>query len=162
MEALRELSWSGIPPHLRSLCWRLLLGYLPPSRDRRQQILARKRQEYRWGAQVHSRCEICVWRMDDTQACDHNLDHHAQQPACRACGAMECVLFHIVAYELACRLDALRRPVASQHHPAPVFLFVVGIWCLITTTLPAALGHQKRNWGPCGRYFLIIATHRLI
>ncbi|GAB4813408.1 hypothetical protein N2152v2_000454 [Parachlorella kessleri] len=47
LEALRELSWSGIPPHLRSLCWRLLLGYLPPSRDRRQQILARKRQEYR-------------------------------------------------------------------------------------------------------------------
>lgn len=47
LEALRELCWSGIPPHLRSVCWRLLLGYLPPNKERRQQILSRKRQEYR-------------------------------------------------------------------------------------------------------------------
>lgn len=47
IEALRELAWSGIPQHLRPLCWRLLLGYLPPNRERRDQILARKRREYR-------------------------------------------------------------------------------------------------------------------
>jgi TBC1 domain family member 2 len=47
IEALRELAWSGIPQHLRPLCWRLLLGYLPPNRERREQILARKRREYR-------------------------------------------------------------------------------------------------------------------
>ncbi|KAL4854198.1 GTPase-activating protein gyp1 [Chlorella vulgaris] len=47
LEALRELSWSGIPPSLRPMCWRLLLGYLPPNRERRMQILTRKRREYR-------------------------------------------------------------------------------------------------------------------
>jgi len=47
LDALRELAWSGVPPQLRSMCWRLLLGYLPPSTERREQILARKRREYR-------------------------------------------------------------------------------------------------------------------
>ncbi|KAL4419572.1 hypothetical protein ABPG77_003598 [Micractinium sp. CCAP 211/92] len=47
LEALRELAWSGIPAGLRPTCWRLLLGYLPPNRERRTQILARKRREYR-------------------------------------------------------------------------------------------------------------------
>eukprot|EP00879_Flechtneria_rotunda_P004453 GHRR01004704.1.p1 GENE.GHRR01004704.1~~GHRR01004704.1.p1 ORF type:complete len:208 (+),score=72.30 GHRR01004704.1:301-924(+) len=32
LDALRELSWSGIPQELRPVCWRLLLGYLPPNR----------------------------------------------------------------------------------------------------------------------------------
>ena len=45
--ALRELSWSGIPPTLRPLCWRLLLGYVPLSRDLREQVLSRKRIEYK-------------------------------------------------------------------------------------------------------------------
>jgi hypothetical protein len=45
--ALRELAWSGIPPPLRPLCWRLLLGYVPPNKERREQVLARKRQEYK-------------------------------------------------------------------------------------------------------------------
>ena len=31
-DALRELCWSGIPPDLRPVCWRLLLGYLPPNK----------------------------------------------------------------------------------------------------------------------------------
>lgn len=38
LDALRELSWSGIPPDLRPTCWRLLLGYLPPNRERRTQV----------------------------------------------------------------------------------------------------------------------------
>lgn len=37
LEALRELAWSGIPAGLRPTCWRLLLGYLPPNRERRMQ-----------------------------------------------------------------------------------------------------------------------------
>jgi hypothetical protein len=32
LDALRELSWSGIPQELRPVCWRLLLGYLPPNK----------------------------------------------------------------------------------------------------------------------------------
>ena len=47
LDALRELAWSGVPPQLRSMCWRLLLGYAPPSAERREQMLARKRREYR-------------------------------------------------------------------------------------------------------------------
>ena len=38
LEALRELTWSGIPVALRPTCWRLLLGYLPPNRERRAQV----------------------------------------------------------------------------------------------------------------------------
>jgi TBC1 domain family member 2 len=47
LEALRELAWSGIPPMLRPLCWRLLLGYVPPNKELRGQVLARKRKEYK-------------------------------------------------------------------------------------------------------------------
>ena len=46
LDALRELAWSGVPPELRPVCWRLLLGYLPPSRARQAAALARKRREY--------------------------------------------------------------------------------------------------------------------
>ena len=47
LDALRELCWTGVPPALRPLCWRLLLGYLPPGAERRGAVLARKRREYR-------------------------------------------------------------------------------------------------------------------
>ncbi|CAI5514283.1 unnamed protein product [Closterium sp. Naga37s-1] len=54
LDALRELSWSGIPPNLRPTVWRLLLGYAPPNADRRETVLARKRQEYReWVPQYY-------------------------------------------------------------------------------------------------------------
>lgn len=35
LDALRELAWSGVPSDLRPVCWQLLLGYLPPNRERR-------------------------------------------------------------------------------------------------------------------------------
>ena len=47
LEALRELGWSGIPARLRPLCWKLLLGYVPPNRDLREGVLGRKRSEYK-------------------------------------------------------------------------------------------------------------------
>jgi hypothetical protein len=47
IEQLRELSWSGIPPEFRPVCWRLLLGYVPPNRELREQVLIRKRKEYK-------------------------------------------------------------------------------------------------------------------
>lgn len=43
---LRKLSWSGIPPKLRADTWRTLNGYLPANCDRREETLARKREEY--------------------------------------------------------------------------------------------------------------------
>jgi TBC1 domain family member 2 len=45
-DALRELAWSGVPPHLRPDVWRLLLGYLPAPAAARPAVLARKRREY--------------------------------------------------------------------------------------------------------------------
>lgn len=43
---LRKLCWSGIPIDLRPVVWKLLLGVMPTSMDRRETTLARKRQEY--------------------------------------------------------------------------------------------------------------------
>ena len=47
INAIRKLSWSGIPSQLRSATWQLLCGYLPTNIDRREATLARKRQEYK-------------------------------------------------------------------------------------------------------------------
>lgn len=46
LEGLRSLSWSGIPPRLRSISWKLLAGYLPANLERREVVLQRKRQDY--------------------------------------------------------------------------------------------------------------------
>ncbi|KAI9194741.1 hypothetical protein LWI28_008824 [Acer negundo] len=46
LERLRELGWSGVPPYMRPIVWRLLLGYAPPNSDRREGVLRRKRLEY--------------------------------------------------------------------------------------------------------------------
>ncbi|XP_068248225.1 TBC1 domain family member 22B isoform X4 [Palaemon carinicauda] len=43
---LRELSWSGIPPSVRAISWRLLNGHLPANVERREETLKRKREEY--------------------------------------------------------------------------------------------------------------------
>ncbi|EDO38219.1 predicted protein, partial [Nematostella vectensis] len=46
LEAIRKLSWSGIPMAVRPTTWQLLSGYLPANIDRRQATLDRKREEY--------------------------------------------------------------------------------------------------------------------
>lgn len=46
LEELRKHSWSGIPREVRPVTWRLLSGYLPANRERREQVLQRKREEY--------------------------------------------------------------------------------------------------------------------
>lgn len=43
---LRDSCWSGIPQEVRAMSWQLLLGYLPPSGERRIATLERKRKEY--------------------------------------------------------------------------------------------------------------------
>eukprot|EP00276_Gloeochaete_wittrockiana_P005734 CAMPEP_0184661458 /NCGR_PEP_ID=MMETSP0308-20130426/38430_1 /TAXON_ID=38269 /ORGANISM="Gloeochaete witrockiana, Strain SAG 46.84" /LENGTH=513 /DNA_ID=CAMNT_0027102775 /DNA_START=233 /DNA_END=1771 /DNA_ORIENTATION=- len=47
LDALRQLSWNGVPPEVRPMCWQLLLGYLPTNVERRRSTLERKRKEYR-------------------------------------------------------------------------------------------------------------------
>ncbi|ODV95565.1 hypothetical protein PACTADRAFT_76029 [Pachysolen tannophilus NRRL Y-2460] len=46
LNALKELSWNGIPNELRPIVWQLLLGYLPSNISRRSSTLIRKRKEY--------------------------------------------------------------------------------------------------------------------
>lgn len=46
LEALRKLSWSGIPRPVRPVAWKLLSGYLPANVERRAATLRRKRGEY--------------------------------------------------------------------------------------------------------------------
>jgi len=46
LEALAKLSWNGATDEFRGPTWRLLLGYSPPGANRRDMVLARKRQEY--------------------------------------------------------------------------------------------------------------------
>ncbi len=46
MNALRKISWNGVPSHLRPMVWQILLGYLPIKRDRREDNIRRKRKEY--------------------------------------------------------------------------------------------------------------------
>ena len=43
---LRKLAWSGIPPEVRSLVWKILLEYVPTARRRRDATLDSKRREY--------------------------------------------------------------------------------------------------------------------
>lgn len=49
LAALRELLWSGAPddePGVRAEAWQMLLGYLPPVRERQVPGIAKKREEY--------------------------------------------------------------------------------------------------------------------
>ena len=46
LEALKKLSWNGVPGRWRPTVWQLLLAYLPSDRKRREQTVARKRREY--------------------------------------------------------------------------------------------------------------------
>eukprot|EP01125_Pyxidicula_operculata_P019400 TRINITY_DN7034_c0_g1_i4.p1 TRINITY_DN7034_c0_g1~~TRINITY_DN7034_c0_g1_i4.p1 ORF type:complete len:238 (+),score=21.78 TRINITY_DN7034_c0_g1_i4:61-774(+) len=43
---LRKICWNGIPPEVRAECWRLLLDYAPPSRERREATIQSKRVLY--------------------------------------------------------------------------------------------------------------------
>ena len=46
LSALRSLAWNGVPAECRADVWRLLLGYLPLSKVRREGMLEKRRQEY--------------------------------------------------------------------------------------------------------------------
>lgn len=46
LDELRALCWGGVPAPVRAVAWRLLSGYLPLPRERREPTLCRKRDEY--------------------------------------------------------------------------------------------------------------------
>eukprot|EP00917_Polyrhabdina_sp_WS-2016_P013639 GHVP01029852.1.p1 GENE.GHVP01029852.1~~GHVP01029852.1.p1 ORF type:complete len:352 (+),score=61.45 GHVP01029852.1:2-1057(+) len=43
---LRDLSWKGTPSSLRAIVWKLLLGYLSPNKQNRENLLNEKREKY--------------------------------------------------------------------------------------------------------------------
>ena len=46
VDALRQQAWGGAPARYRIAVWQMLLGYLPLSRERQAESLARKKAEY--------------------------------------------------------------------------------------------------------------------
>ncbi len=46
LKALRKLSWNGIPTQFRTEVWQMMLGYMPINKERRENTIARKRNEY--------------------------------------------------------------------------------------------------------------------
>ena len=46
IEALKKLSWAGIPDEIRPIVWKLLMGIIPANQDRREATQERKRKEY--------------------------------------------------------------------------------------------------------------------
>mmetsp|Transcript_2701 Transcript_2701/g.4062 ORF Transcript_2701/g.4062 Transcript_2701/m.4062 type:complete len:419 (+) Transcript_2701:47-1303(+) len=46
LNALRKLSWNGVPAKFRPMVWQLLLGYMPTNKGRRETAINRKRKEY--------------------------------------------------------------------------------------------------------------------
>ena len=53
MAELRTLCWNGIPKSYRAMAWKILLGYLPTNKHRRQTTLERKRSEYKDAMSQH-------------------------------------------------------------------------------------------------------------
>ena len=47
LTVLRQLIWSGCPPSLRARAWSIALGYLPSQTTRHEDVLMKKRSEYR-------------------------------------------------------------------------------------------------------------------
>lgn len=66
LNELRKIAWAGVPPPLRHIVWKLLLDYLPPTRDKRQAALERKRTEYQLIVDTYYNNNRCpndeVWR----------------------------------------------------------------------------------------------------
>lgn len=53
LDALKKLSWGGLPHEFRPHCWKLLLGYTPKTAARRHDTIERKRREYRESVAQH-------------------------------------------------------------------------------------------------------------
>lgn len=61
-----KIAWGGVPACLRHITWKLLLGYLPPAREKRQAALERKRMDYQLLVDKYYNNNRCpndeVWR----------------------------------------------------------------------------------------------------
>jgi hypothetical protein len=101
MARLRKASWSGIPLEARAMVWKLLLGYLPSNRERREGTLERKRQEYGKFVQRYFSDTASTERDDEERDLLHqiNIDVLRTHPNCplfrnqHIQNAMERILF---------------------------------------------------------------------
>lgn len=46
LKILKDKAWHGIPDKFRAITWKILFGYLPPNKNRRELTMKRKREEY--------------------------------------------------------------------------------------------------------------------
>lgn len=53
LDALKKLSWAGLPSSYRAVVWKILLGYVPTNLSRRKDTLQRRRREYWEAVQQH-------------------------------------------------------------------------------------------------------------
>lgn len=53
LDAVKKVSWAGLPSPMRAPIWKILLGYLPTSLSRRRDTLQRRRREYREAVDLH-------------------------------------------------------------------------------------------------------------
>jgi hypothetical protein len=60
MDQLKEASWTGVPQKWRPIVWRLLLGYCPSNKSRREDSIRRKRHEYAMFVQQHYNPESTI------------------------------------------------------------------------------------------------------
>lgn len=58
LDALRKISWAGLPIELRAPIWKILLGYAPATAARRHDTIERKRREYREAVEQHYSPEV--------------------------------------------------------------------------------------------------------
>lgn len=66
LNELRSMAWAGVPPAVRHVTWKLLLGYLPVVREKRAAALARKRSDYQHYVEQYYNNNRCpddeIWR----------------------------------------------------------------------------------------------------
>jgi len=67
LDALREISWNGIPTKYRALTWQLLLGYSPTNSHRRAATIQRKRSEYMCFSRHYSRIDFTKMTAHDQE-----------------------------------------------------------------------------------------------
>lgn len=89
LDALKKLSWGGLPHEFRPHCWKLLLGYTPKTAVRRHDTIERKRREYREavaqhyvhgiGDDMHSSSDTLLNAKSDGNAGNSKSDTHGKQ-----------------------------------------------------------------------------------
>ncbi|XP_035539471.1 TBC1 domain family member 13-like [Juglans regia] len=73
MRDLRRFASQGIPdgPGIRSIVWKLLLGYLPPDRGVWSSELAKRRSQYKqFKEELLMNPSEITWRLDKSRSCD--------------------------------------------------------------------------------------------